>query len=187
MKVAIIGSTCSGKTTALAYLTCNLGGLRKKVGIGQEVAVDCPYPLNESGGFLTQWWILSHQIEREQRFVTWFPNVVVDRGALDSVVYALVAKEQGRITEEEFSVILETAKAWMKAEPYDAFIYLTPLENVLLTDKAKNFQTKVDSAFKLVFSLKEVTCNVPIYTVSAQDKDNRNNAVFHIIKEIMGL
>src|SRR3972149_5729027 len=67
MKGALIGSTYSGKTTGLAYLTYNLGYLRTKIGIGNEVAIDCPYPLGENGEFSTQWWIVTHQIEREQR------------------------------------------------------------------------------------------------------------------------
>src|SRR3989337_1510953 len=113
-KGALIGSTCSGKTTALAYLIYNLGGLRTKVGIGNEVAIDCPYPLNEKGGFLTQWWILAHQIEREQRLSQWFPNVIMDRSVLDSIVYSFVAKEDGRTTEKEFFQIYDTATSWMK-------------------------------------------------------------------------
>ena len=186
MKGALIGSTCTGKTTGLAYLTCNLGGLRTKIGIGNEVAVDCPYPLNERGGFLTQWWILAHQIEREYRLSQWFPNVIMDRSVLDSIAYTLVAKDQGRSTEKELNQIVATAKAWMENHPYDFFLYLPPLVNCPLNSRAKDFQEKVDNAINLLFLFEDI-CNTQIIKIQEQEKDKRNQEILNVIKEVMKL
>ena len=186
MKGALIGSTCSGKTTGLAYLIYNLGNLRTKVGIGNEVAIDCPYPLGESGEFLTQWWIVTHQIEREHRLMSWFPNVIMDRSVLDSIVYSFVGKESGRVTEKDFFQIYDTAISWMKHSPYDFFVYLSPLDITTLQQRPKAFQLKIDSAFKLMLAFPDIN-KIPIYTITEQDKDKRNKEIYDTIKEVMKL
>lgn len=190
MKGAIIGSTCSGKTTGIAYLITQLEGLRKKVGIGNEVAVDCPYPLNENGGFLTQWWILSRQIERESKLQSWFPNVIMDRSVLDSIAYAKVSLNNNKISLNDFEQIRNTALSWMKLNPYDFFIYLTPLENCQLSKHARDFQMDIENSFQEIISSiinEKILIDLNIYTFTYQDKMERNNAILKTIKEVMKL
>lgn len=74
----------------------------------------------------------------------------------------------------------------MKVQPYDALIYLTPLENVPLKENAKNFQMRIDAAFKLILAFRDIF-NCPVYTVSLQNKEERNQKVYDIVKQVMKL
>jgi hypothetical protein len=74
----------------------------------------------------------------------------------------------------------------MKHSPYDFFIYLSPLDIATLQHRTKDFQLKVDSAFKLMLAFPDVN-KIPIYTIMEQDKEKRNKEIFKTIKEVMKL
>jgi len=186
MKGALIGTHHTGKTTALAFLTYNLP-FRSQVGIGNEVAIDCPYPLNEGGGFLTQWWILVHQIERESKLAKWYPNFITDRGVIDSIVYARVLADKGKMTENEFQQIARTATAWMELFPYDFLIYLSPLDECPIGG-SRDYMMELDRQFHLtIASLNGHGMNLQVYPVVHQDKQQRNESILKAVKEAMRL
>lgn len=88
MKIAIIGTHGSGKTTLALNLVDQLSKKypNKTVGFLQEVAGRCPLKINR-GGLLSQIWIVQKQIIDEIELMQKYDIVVCDRSLLDSYVY----------------------------------------------------------------------------------------------------
>jgi thymidylate kinase len=87
MKVAFIGTHGVGKT-ALAYaLAAHLKRIDIAVGLVQEVARDCPMPINRETTLAAQSWILHTQIAREIAAAEKNAAVICDRSVLDNYAY----------------------------------------------------------------------------------------------------
>lgn len=87
MKVAIIGTHGTGKTT-LAYSVT--GELKKKgyhATMLTEVARRCPFPINDKTSLKTEQWIMSRQISEEIEARERNKVVVCDRSVLDTYCY----------------------------------------------------------------------------------------------------
>ena len=87
MKLALIGTHGTGKTT-LAFETCSL--LKKadyNVELVTEVARRSPFPVNEATTLEGQLWILHAQIAAELDAAARAPHVICDRSVLDNYCY----------------------------------------------------------------------------------------------------
>lgn len=87
MKVAFIGSHGVGKTALCFGLAAHLKRVDITVGLVQEVARDCPMPINRETTLNAQSWILHTQIAREIAAAESSRAVVCDRSVLDNYAY----------------------------------------------------------------------------------------------------
>jgi hypothetical protein len=179
MKIGITGSTCSGKTTFIDYLRFNLPDLRENIEIVTERASECPYPLNNKGGFRTQWWILSHHIDKEFIAQERAKIVVTDRTVFDSIPYLMTSSH----TEEQLRYIITVARDWAIMYPYDYIMYFAPITTLKLNDGAHIYQGKIDEVMRSVMSL-----NIPhenIVYIPYAPKLQRCEDAFKIIKNLI--
>ena len=95
-KIAISGVHSSGKTTSLSYVTYKIKSRKNVIGILNEVARDCPYPLGVNGNFQTQWWILTNQILKEYQLQRMYDTIICDRSVFDVMVYSDVLFYNGK-------------------------------------------------------------------------------------------
>ncbi len=86
VKIAIIGTHCTGKTTLMKQLVDYLKSKGKKADFVKEVVRDCPFPVNEKTTVKAQDWIIKKQIEEENK-KTGYEFLVCDRSVLDCYAY----------------------------------------------------------------------------------------------------
>lgn len=91
MKIALIGSHGTGKTTLCYDLAARLKRQDLSVEIVREVARRCPLPLNRQTTLAAQQWILHQQIADEIAATDQYRIVLCDRSILDNYAY-LVAR-----------------------------------------------------------------------------------------------
>lgn len=87
MKVAFIGSHGVGKTSLCYGLAAHLKRIDISVGLVQEVARECPMPINRDTTLAAQSWILHTQIAREIAAGVHGQAIVCDRSVLDNYAY----------------------------------------------------------------------------------------------------
>jgi thymidylate kinase len=97
MKMAFIGSHGVGKTALCYGLAAHLKRIDVTVGLVQEVARDCPMPINRDTTLPAQSWILHTQIAREIAAAERNQAVICDRSVLDN--YAYLVHRVGRRPE----------------------------------------------------------------------------------------
>jgi nicotinamide riboside kinase len=141
MKIALIGTHGTGKTT-LAY---DLTGELKKRGVNAtmctEVARRCPLPINRGGSFRGQLWIVVTQIKEEIEAEKDYDVIVCDRSVLDSYVYTYYIAPKD--AEKVWPVVKEHLKT------YD-FLFKTPMvDGYMVKDSIRDvdpaFQTDIDA------------------------------------------
>jgi hypothetical protein len=91
MKIALIGSHGTFKTTLIYFLAGVLKAKGKNVGIISEVARSCPYFKGGHGNILAQNWILLTQSQWERECQDKYDYVLCDRSLVDNFIYALEA------------------------------------------------------------------------------------------------
>ncbi|HBW74180.1 MAG: Thymidylate kinase-like protein [Candidatus Magasanikbacteria bacterium GW2011_GWA2_45_39] len=94
MKIALIGTHSTGKTTILTRLYAHLQERGFKVCIVPEMARLCPYPINEKSTIESQEWILNAHIEAEAEAGKMYNIVLCDRATIDNFAYFLKAIER---------------------------------------------------------------------------------------------
>jgi len=143
MKIAIIGTHGTGKTTLSYNLAAHYKSLGKSVKIVQEVARSCPFPINEKMTIEAAKWIfLEHarkELEAKKNQV-----IISDRSVFDSFVYAEYFKLEDELFFEYSNL------AFQKLNQYDKLIYVRP--NLFIQDdgvrsKDKEFQSSIDQLF----------------------------------------
>lgn len=87
MKIAIIGTHSTGKTTILEALEKELKKQGKDVIVLPEYARLCPFPINEQTTITAQLWIQHQQKEQEKKYHN--PNRILlcDRSTIDNLAY----------------------------------------------------------------------------------------------------
>jgi len=148
MKIGITGSTCSGKTTFINYIAFNMDGLRKEVEIINERAMECPYPLNDKGGFRTQWWILTHHIAKEFEAQGRSKIIISDRTVFDGIPYLCIAPH----SQKDLDMTIKTATEWSKLYPYDYVFYFAPISMSTMADGTLRFQREIDEHLRTIIS-----------------------------------
>ena len=138
MKIALIGSHGTGKTTLCFDLAARLQRLDFSVEIVKEVARRCPLPLNRDTTLDAQRWILHQQVADELEAASQFEAVVCDRSVLDNYAY-LVASQGAR--EELEPLVAE----WLRT--YDGLFKVPILQAPSFDgtrDLSEEFQAEID-------------------------------------------
>jgi len=133
-KVAIIGSHGVGKTSIAQGAKARLEEQGYRVEFLGELARQCPFQLNEESDFDAQFYMISGQVNEENRAVLSEPDILItDRSILDSLIYwrwirDKKRKEFGnqpeklRDLEKKDQVLENIVKSWI--DTYDAFVYV---------------------------------------------------------------
>ena len=87
MKVAIIGSHSTGKTTLIRELKNAFEEQGKEVLVLEELARLCPLPINEETTMDAQKWILLNQIAQENTIDHTGKVLITDRSTIDNFAY----------------------------------------------------------------------------------------------------
>ena len=94
MKIAIIGTHGTFKTTLVYFLAGVLKAKGKSVGIIREIATACPYFKDGRGNVLAQNWILLTQVQLEKEYELIYDYVICDRSVVDNHIYAMQAYQK---------------------------------------------------------------------------------------------
>ncbi len=145
MKIALIGTHGTGKTTISHSLISNL----KKKGLDAdflgELARKCPFPLNENTTKRSQIWIILNQIIKEIENEEKCSLLICDRSVLDGYCYYL--NKFGNLKEIEPLILKHL-------QTYDLIVKIPIRKGFLKKDKIrsvnKKFQKDID---KIIDSL----------------------------------
>lgn len=87
--IAFSGTHGSGKSTAAYILASQMKMSGYSVVVLDELARECPLPINKESDALTQYWILSAQIKKEIKLMSKYDYVIADRSIFDTISYAV--------------------------------------------------------------------------------------------------
>lgn len=87
MKIAIIGTHSTGKTTLVDRLKETFESVGKEVIVVRELARTCPLEINEETSLQAQKWILINQIEKENEHDHTEKILITDRATVDNFAY----------------------------------------------------------------------------------------------------
>ena len=146
LKVGVLGSHDTGKTTLGFSLCSRLKSKHLFVGFVEESVRECPFPVNDMTNFLSQYWILNKQINYEIEKHERYNVIVTDRTTIDNFAYALRAARNGKISSDDLEILRIKAEHWAKT--YNFLFYATipkkRLENDGFRDTTKQFQLEID-------------------------------------------
>lgn len=100
MKIAILGTHSTGKTTLLNKLKVVLESLNHQVNVVPELARLCPFPINEETTMEAQEWIQEQQISQENQLYQPDKILLCDRSTLDNFAYF---QRAGRLRNKDVS------------------------------------------------------------------------------------
>ena len=89
--IAFSGTHGTGKTTAAYAMAKKLQVQGHTVGLVQEQARYCPYPVNREMTEKSQMWIFTAHLQAELNALKRYPVVVCDRTIIDPIAYCDVA------------------------------------------------------------------------------------------------
>lgn len=157
MKVAVIGSHGTFKTTLVHFLAGVLKAKGKNVGTIREVTRACPYFKGTHGNVMAQNWILLTQAQWEREFQDVYDYVLCDRGLIDNFIYAMEAyeKEQQQIPPWLEPFVLHHTTSYH-------FLFKTPLApEGLINDGIRSvdreWQKEIDTKLKLYLEEKKIS------------------------------
>ncbi len=101
MKIALIGTHSTGKTTIALKLALALKERDITIAMVDEIARICPLPINEETSLESQIWILQKQIKEENRRHKDDEILICDRATLDNFAYMQRAAKTENISEYE--------------------------------------------------------------------------------------
>lgn len=147
MKIAIVGTHGTGKSTLSYILASEFKKMGKNVKIVQEVARTCPFGINDGMSVESALWIYHEQARKEMEAEEKHEIVICDRSVFDSFIYAKYFKLQDwRI--EGLRSIATTALC----VDYGLVIFLEP-DIPLQTDGTRSkdleFQKGINELFKI--------------------------------------
>ena len=106
--IAISGAQGTGKS-ALAYNICAM--LKKKghnIIVLDELARECPFPINKDADAKTQAWLICQQVAKELELMQRYEYVIVDRSVIDAHCYnEVVHRGEDSIADELLAYIRE--------------------------------------------------------------------------------
>ena len=153
MKIAIIGTHGTFKTTLVYFLAGVLKAKGKSVGIIREIATACPYFKDGRGDVLAQNWILLNQVQLEREYEEIYDYVICDRSVVDNYIYAMQAyqKENQTLPEWIEPLVLHHIKSYN-------YLFKTPISPLGLVNDGirsidKKWQQEVED--QLVMYLEE--------------------------------
>lgn len=120
MKIAIIGSHGTRKSTLSYQLAAYYKEIGKNVKLIQEVARSSPFGINENFNFDSMRWIIHTQIIKEMEAAKDHQVVICDRSSIDPIVYGMCSFE----VDQEFEHLYQMAADWMGT--YAEIIFVAP-------------------------------------------------------------
>lgn len=90
--IAFSGTHGTGKSSVAYDLAAKLKVAGKNVVVCDELARECPLPINQEAGELTQHWIIASQMRREIKLMSRYGIVVSDRSVIDALAYGTILK-----------------------------------------------------------------------------------------------
>ncbi|MBH41215.1 MAG: hypothetical protein CL685_00695 [Candidatus Magasanikbacteria bacterium] len=87
MKIAIIGTHSTGKTSIIRQLSLGLQEKGKRVFVVSELSRLAPGEINEGAKIETQLWIQQKQKEEELKYALYNGHVLCDRSTVDNFAY----------------------------------------------------------------------------------------------------
>jgi nicotinamide riboside kinase len=187
MKIAIIGTHGTGKTTLAYHIAAEAKSRGFNARLINECARDCPFPLNEKFDLKGAQWIVATQIQKELQAEASKANFIVcDRSAIDPVMYLKHSstKDLNICNElyhhQSYECLYEFCNRWMIT--YDRIFFVIPTENKIVDDGVRstdaNFQKSIHELF---FSYSDkISMNI-VYDHQILNKDFEP-----IYKEIFG-
>ena len=143
MKIGVMGTHGAGKTTCVKAMA-NRIVKGKTVGILEEVARRCPFPVNQKTSVEAQRWIYHKQMVEEIELAAMHNFLICDRTLLDSVAYAQRAGFKEFVDEHLYSAV-----DWLKT--YDFLCWIRPErlpEDDGFRDTDPFFQSEIDIIFQ---------------------------------------
>jgi hypothetical protein len=183
MKIAFVGAQCSGKTSTLLYVMSELKAAGcNDVTMIQELARSCPYPINQSGTFDSQIWMMLTQILTEQQLQHKWRVVLSDRSVIDPFIYSSYLANGGYIDKSALDFLADVMDAWIKHAPYDAIFLFEPFPIKADVDRPADadFQSEINRRFHIFLHK-----NPSVIPVAQPDKFSRREFVLMKIKELM--
>lgn len=151
--IAHAGSHSTGKTEAVyshaAFLKKTKPNL--KIGIVNELARECPFPIHDNQNIDSVFWLLTSQIKAELEAATKYDIVICDRSVFDCIAYTHVASPQINT-----KTIIRMASLH-HFRHYHPIIYHSVCNNKICSDGFRNedsvFRSRVDYALKALFHI----------------------------------
>lgn len=125
MKIAIIGTHSTGKTTLIKLLHCELQMRGITSSILPEFSRLCPFPINEETTLQAQEWIQQQQIKQEIQHYRQSKLLICDRATIDNFAYMYAAANGMDLTAQErraaehmasYDLVFKTTKLDIEAE-----------------------------------------------------------------------
>lgn len=143
IKVGVCGSHGVGKTTFLKDLTTSLEEQKYKPILVEEVARECPLPINEDVFLASETWITLTQIthEMEVMYSPAYKNdsyavLLTDRTILDQYAYALSFMHRKRKQFVGVKLIQNLLNYWIRT--YNLVFHLKPLPTPPVDDGVRS-------------------------------------------------
>jgi len=144
MKIAIIGTHGTGKTTLSYHLASYYKSIGRSVKIIQEVARSCPFPINEKMTNEAAKWIFLEHSKKELEAIK---NQVVigDRSVYDSFAYAEYFEIQDNLINRYRKLAIN------QLQLYDKLIFVRPdlpINDDGIRSIDQEFQISIDQVFE---------------------------------------
>ena len=88
--IAVSGTHGTGKSSLAFSIASFLKKLGKNVAVINELARECPFPINQDADDRSQAWIATKQITKELEKMNRYDYLIVDRSLMDPICYSTV-------------------------------------------------------------------------------------------------
>ena len=163
MKIAFVGTHCSGKSSRVREFTKVLRALGLSIESTSDIERDCPYPISQEGNFDSQKWILENLMKLETLTLKKKPDILVcDRSSYDTIPYSAWLYDHSRMFLNDYLKLKDDAMEWGKT--YDTLIYCPslPLREDNIRDGADVIYQR-DIARRFEILLKSLGSNRVLY------------------------
>ncbi|TFF88195.1 MAG: hypothetical protein EU549_03475 [Promethearchaeota archaeon] len=154
IKIGILGTHGTGKTTLGHTIMSYLKENHFIVGWVSEIVRDRPAAVNDLSAFLSQYWVLNSQINKEIERQSLNKVIVTDRTVLDNFAYAKRSAAKNSISKKDLKVLEHICKNW--AHTYDVLFYTqitkNPIEDDNFRSTSQQYQLEIDRMIRNIIN-----------------------------------